>query len=467
MFNVQRQSISLNIDVSFSTMITSLVEAGFEPLLIQAKQQYFGAVGEDNSIQAIVSGTRSIPLTSYYSYSFRSRLPIMPEEGINFPDYGELFHSPQRNGFLYILSTDLTIRNSEHRKSVERPHVWEIGYIGHAKENECLDKFDTVVTEIINQHGVEIEWDVLDIRNSTFMELENSSEAEFTTASTLSKEDLELASILEDQEVRELAVTVRRSGGILAADLARKASKQDETLKIVEQLINNGLLSREYVVICRRTSNQINRVKERSAIAQMDAVGVLCSCGKAISEERIEELYSPTTALQRMLDQSYWTTAKLVAVLQDLGVPEDRVLLNLREGAEEIDAFVDIDSTLIMFELKDNEFSMGHAYPFSGRIGMYKPNYAVIVATKGIAPEVREYFNRVMPQTEIVYIGHLRELSSVLENIVNKIRSRSVMQFLELFNPMAAIQIRISNILSARLGIDVDNTEEDDEDLPF
>ena len=49
--------------------------------------------------------------------------------------------------------------------------------------------------------------------------------------------------------------------------------------------------------------------------------------------------------------------------LEKLGIPRDRILLNLQEGAEEIDSFVDVDGSLLMFELKDSEFSMGHAYP--------------------------------------------------------------------------------------------------------
>jgi hypothetical protein len=56
----------------------------------------------------------------------------------------------------------------------------------------------------------------------------------------------------------------------------------------------------------------------------------------------------------------------------------------------------------MMYELKDNEFSMGHAYPFGGRIGLYKPDIALIVSTKGVAPEVKEYFNRVKPNSRSI-----------------------------------------------------------------
>jgi hypothetical protein len=95
---------------------------------------------------------------------------------------------------------------------------------------------------------------------------------------------------------------------MLAADFSRKIRIQGKEESISNELIKEGLLSKEYVIICRQTSNQINRVKSRDVIENMREMGILCSCGRIISSERIEELFSPTPALQKMLDQGYWTT---------------------------------------------------------------------------------------------------------------------------------------------------------------
>jgi hypothetical protein len=192
---------------------------------------------------------------------------------------------------------------------------------------------------------------------------------------------------------------------MLASDLTRKTGIQPEQIQTaIEHLTKADLLAKEYVIICKKTSNQVNRVDNRETIDRMTELGVLCSCGNPIGQERIEELFSPTHTMQKMLDQSFWMTARLVRLLTESSIPEERILLNLQEGAEEIDAFVDLEGTLLMFELKDNEFSMGHAYPFGGRIGLYKPDIAVIVSTKGVAPEVKDYFKRVKPAAQVVYL---------------------------------------------------------------
>jgi hypothetical protein len=146
-------------------------------------------------------------------------------------------------------------------------------------------------------------------------------------------------------------------------------------------------------------------------------------------------------------------SAVLVDTLSAGGIPEERVILNLLEGAEEVDAFVDLEGALFMCELKDSQFSMGHAYPFGGRIGLYKPDIAAIVATRGVAPEVKEYFRRVEPAAQLLYIEELSELDETLASLVMQTRTRRATDILSQFEPLAAVEIPVSSLLGPRLGI--------------
>jgi len=307
---------------------------------------------------------------------------------------------------------------------------------------------------VLNGKDLSLEWVPKHYQSPQFDELSNSEEAQFIPASTIASGDLTLAELLEDAAIRDLAITIRRAGGILVSDIAKKAKASSlDVQSTIQKLVEAGLLSQEYVVICKKTSNQINRVDSQDKIAEMAKLGVRCSCGRLISDERIEELIVPTKHLQQLLNQSYWMTARLVQALETLHVPDERVLLNLQEGAEEIDAFVDVDGTLLMFELKDNEFSMGHAYPFGGRIGLYKPDYAIIVSTKGVDSDVKSYFKRVGPDTTIVYIENLDDLTSKLEEVIATVRASRVQELIRLFDPMASIETSLSEFLLPRLGI--------------
>ena len=144
-------------------------------------------------------------------------------------------------------------------------------------------------------------------------------------------------------------------------------------------------------------------------------------------------------------------TARLAKLLKSLSVPDERILLNLHEGAEEIDALVDLEGTLIMFELKDNEFSMGHAYPFAARIGLYEPDFAIVVSTKGVAPDVKEYFKKVRSGAEIIYVDNLNELDNSLQEVVKYVRTRRARELISQFQEMARLEVPVTQMIATKL----------------
>ena len=318
-----------------------------------------------------------------------------------------------------------------------------------------FEVFSSLVAEALQQQDKVVDWKEIQFPSPQFIELSESDDTKCVYGDAISDEDVSIASKLEDQKIKDFIMVIKRSGGgMLEVDIARRFPDYSDQNNILDKLIDSGFLEKQYVIMCRQTSNQINKVKSQDVIDKMDEMGILCSCGKPISSERIEELFSPTAKMHRMIDKSYWMTVKLVDTLRSLGIPNSQILLNLHDGPEEIDAFVNVDGSLVMFELTDNEFSMGHAYPFGGRIGLYKPNYAIMVSTKGIDPEVDAYFKRTKPEgAEIVNVNNLNELIFELGNVITAIRSRLAFQILELFEPMAIVERPLSRILSTRLGI--------------
>ncbi len=103
-----------------------------------------------------------------------------------------------------------------------------------------------------------------------------------------------------------------------------------------------------------------------------------------------------------------------------------------------------------MFELKDNEFSMGHAYRFSGRIGIYRPDYAIIVSTKGISSDVKDYFKKIKPQSVIVYVENLNQLRSTIDDIIIKGRTQRAIKILDNYT---SVTLDILPLLTSKLGL--------------
>ena len=280
------------------------------------------------------SGYQTLILhTSQYTTHFLNRYVNDSSSKIN----GDIFLLPNRNGLFY---TRISLQSSE--KKTERLFRFVVGYLGDKDDVESLDDFANIVASVLSNDKQYVEWKVNQPSNSSFLELIQNEGTKYVDASTISETEVTLSEKLEDPIMHEVALIVKRAGAMLEEDIVKKITKHNAH-KAIEELVQANLLTLEYVVICRKTSNQINRMSSRDTLNKIANAGIYCSCGKAISEERIEELFSPTPMLQTMLDQSHWTTARLVYVLRQLGIQDDRILLNLHEGPEEIDAFVDMD----------------------------------------------------------------------------------------------------------------------------
>jgi len=77
-----------------------------------------------------------------------------------------------------------------------------------------------------------------------------------------------------------------------------------------------------------------------------------------------------------------------------------------------------MEDKLLMFELKDSQFSMGHAYAFQSRIGIYEPDNAIIWATQGVAPEAKAHFDRAKLDSTLFFIESVNDLEQRLAELV-------------------------------------------------
>lgn len=432
-------------------IIDHLSVTGYEPLITRAKRKFAEVFGTYSPNPLPKDTTPE----SLIEWTYRRTLYLRYRETYRFPIAGDLFYTPDTKAMLYV---GLTAPNPNFirptTKETQKLIQLEIGLIGDESNRDTFLGMLKIVADYLTTRGIETTWNPVKPVSLTFNELRQNENNKFTLASSITTQELELADQLEKTATRDLALVIRRSGGILASDLTKKTNTNTEqTQDSIRQLNQAGLVTQEYVIICKKTSNQLNRIDLKEKIDKMTDLNILCSCGNQIKEERIEELFSPTPILKRMLDQSFWMTARLVKLLKGHNIPDECILLNLQEGAEEIDAFVDLEGTLLMFELKDSEFSMGHAYPFSGRIGLNKPSTAIIISTKGIAPEVKEYLKRVTPTVEIFYIENMDEFNSNLERLIIQTRSARAYDLISQFEPMANLELPVTQMIAKQIGI--------------
>ncbi|MNO38129.1 hypothetical protein D3C76_282240 [compost metagenome] len=274
-----------------------------------------------------------------------------------------------------------------------------------------LEKFKTNISAIK-------QWKEYKKISETFNELSKSYSAPVFTS-----KDYLIAKSLYEPELLNILMSIKSSGGLLRRDALAKFDKITDSSKHFLELIKLNLLKSEYVVLCKKTSEQINKAPSKESINLMGEHGIKCSrCNRLITDETIEEYLTATEIANEMLDGSKWMTINLVETLLNLGITEEDILVNITQGPEEIDAIVSIGDEIVLFELKDSQFSLGHAYAFQSRLGLYEAETGVIWASKGVAPEVKEHFNKVKPDAEICYIESNESLWPLLLKIIEELR---------------------------------------------
>ena len=274
--------------------------------------------------------------------------------------------------------------------------------------------------------------------------------------------------MLQDHDLRGLALAIKASGGLLVRDLPKqlRAEARDRSQELQGRLTSSALVTSEIVVLCSKTQAQTLRLPSMQTLSELSSRGLKCACGKPIAEERAEEALTISDEGRALLERSRWLTILVLNELATAGIPISRMLIEQQAGGDEIDLLADISGELVMFELKDKEFNLGNAYSFGAKIGIIRPQHPVIVSTEYVGGDAKDHFLRARlarprtartfltededDRTPIRYIEGLDTLSAGIRNLAADIYSSDAIRILGPVLQLASIDPR--SIVEAMAG---------------
>jgi hypothetical protein len=304
---------------------------------------------------------------------------------------------------------------------------WELMVYGIGS-TEVKDPLDDLVALL--QERLDIEAEPYRYVSNRFKELKAEG---MTPPRAPSADEVSAARLLSDAVVRHVAISIASSGGLLVGDLPKQLPTQERgrAQAIADDLQGAGLVSSDLVVICSKTAEQVLRVPTKEALDQAAAAGLKCACGAGVLDEQAEQAISLTPLGRQLLDGSWWMSVLLIDELARLGIDHESMLVEQTDGGDEMDCFADVSGELVIFELKDKEFSLGNAYSFGSKFGIYRTAYSVVVTTAHVGNDAKEHFDKALSaqrddrypgsrnrSTTIQYIEGLDSLRSGLEELV-------------------------------------------------
>lgn len=201
-----------------------------------------------------------------------------------------------------------------------------------------------------------------------------------------SSEELRAARLLVGSDARNFVLQLAKIGKVRETDAKLPTA-------LIEQLQAEHLLSKEYLVLCKKDSHTLCQVANADDLKEIVSGKFVCTtCGRKFSDETVLEIFAQTPFGKQLVSSSRWMTIWITDLLIQAGLSKETIAWSATSGDDEIDIMTDELGLRIFFELKDREFGLGDAYPFSYRMDRYGGDVGVVVSTDKIAEKAYKFF---------------------------------------------------------------------------
>lgn len=225
--------------------------------------------------------------------------------------------------------------------------------------------------------------------------------------------------LLKDTNFRNTIIRTKQAKDPTLNNIVKSTGLDESTVDpLLAKAVEDKILVRQYNVVCSSCNSALARVSSKSAISQMARDRVACpSCKAEIKDTSYVDCYVVADSISPILEKSTWMHMYVRKKL-DPFIPNHRVRTSVIDGPNELDLIANMDGSLLLMELKDARFSIGHAYSFVGKCSQYKPDIPMIVTTEGVDKDVKEYIKNIGINTH--YVEALTDLVEVLKSVFSQ-----------------------------------------------
>ncbi len=437
---VRRLEIAPTSD-QFWTMVSRINGPDYMGVLYRAREAIFDTAGIGFTID-LLSKFLQFDVTRSWSAS---------EEGELFfgsaPLVGWLrVRRPGSATLRELRSDDVHFMDLEH---AGKPAFVEVG-IAHRsgaekQRSEFLKKVRSAAGEVMGHEiGAPSSWPVLaPVSSHNFESIRRTRPVSAEPA----PQEAHVVGAFTTPEVRALVRDLERVGSLTASDLPRVLGEAQGTAVAgrLGELRDMGLIQSEFVIVCSRTGNAVLRTDDPNKLAKMAPDWMKCACGRALSEERVDQVIMPTDRARQLYDQGRWMTVLALGMLPKLGLGRDAVIVDSAGNGAATDLVIDVSGDLVLVVLKDREFNLADAYAFNAKASRIKASEGVIVANEGLSGDARKLLQdemapsraRLIDPFRITYVEGLQNLDHELARVVERRRRQ---YFLRALGDLATIQ---------------------------
>ncbi|SEO51884.1 hypothetical protein [Mucilaginibacter sp. OK283] len=386
----------------FTRILKGINEAGYKSVIWQSKVKFLETAGIKNLSKEILDWIGYYNVKGTNSFIYRADLFVEGKSVIYITNESSGFSSPDRRIEIGVISDSALEANEVLIRYVKQFEVSlkanvDGRKVRHMEKNwyhfSKNDKLDTHVTYYkLFQYPV------------------------------MADTESQAASIISDNKLRQVLRRIAEHESFKTQHV--KGELKDSILETVNELINHNLVTKRYVVSCKKNSTPIGVVRLKEELSK--SVLSCPHCGRNFIDEQIQESFLLSDLGRKMTSGSHWMTILLTKSLIECGIPENSIIWNLTEDSEEVDCVVQFKDKTWIFELKDRDFEPGDAHPLTYRAVKFKAHKTIIFTTGKVTKEARKVFqdmaqHSIGSKTSVnpLYIEGVAALKEALQILIN------------------------------------------------
>jgi len=242
-------------------------------------------------------------------------------------------------------------------------------------------------------------------------------------------ETIPVLELLEDRGFRSTVVRTRQAKDPTLTNIVKSTGLHKSTVRRhLDKALAQNVITRHYNAVCKSCGGALARVASLEKIAHLASDGVSCAkCKTPLTDQSFEECFLVDEKIGKLLDGSKWMCMYLRHHLRPF-VATGTILTGVIDGPNELDLIANVDGSLLLAELKDAQFSIGHAYSFVGKCSQYRPDIAVICTTEHVDKDVKEYLENT--GISAYYIEGLTDIRKDLGNMFTQQNAQALARLL-------------------------------------
>lgn len=407
MLKIHQQKTSMNISYSQSLQFSQNINTQFAPLIFQSKIEY---------LKNLNLSPENTDITNLY--------PDISKK-LSYITCGDFFIEKNNDFYFYKISVD--------KKELTA------GFIANGVPKNFSAFIQEIEKTLKKLGGAQsVVWEDIKLP----LEVTESIQADSLKIKP-TKEELQAIKLLEDKSAFSVLKAISQHESFTLHKLLELYGKEKDIIeKHIAEFEKAGLISRDYVVLCRRTNQQILRVSSKEAIKETSQKDFKCFiCGNPISSEKIDELINLSGFGKKIMEDDFWLLVKLYKTLEKLKIQKEQISIKPSKKEAFQNIFVNLNEQLALLILTNQELTLDDAFQISTIILAYQIPYIAVISTQPISYLMKNYLHENQPKTNFSFIEDLGHLEKNLKEFFDSIEQNYIKSIIQPLNFVTPVKI--------------------------